>query len=174
MRNVGAEQWYALDRDKGVGWWCSPAATARAPPAARISSAAACATRAPSGPRAFASRRRLRAISAGLMALYGRKRTSSSPASSRGPPPARLVVRRRCRRARRANGELTAEAPLPAGTAGVELRLAIDEGTAAIDWRPSVAARGARSRAASTSRTWPRSTPACSPASVVGPQRGQR
>ncbi|HEX6219131.1 MAG TPA: glycoside hydrolase family 43 protein, partial [Sphingomicrobium sp.] len=40
-----------------------------------------------------------------------------------------------------ANGALVASTPLPAGVDDVELRLAITDGTAAIDWRP--AGRGA-------------------------------
>src|SRR5690606_2237746 len=55
----------------------------------------------------------------------------------RGPEGSRLVVRRKDGAAGGPNGAVVAEAPLPAGTDKVELRLAIDEGAAKLDWRPA-------------------------------------
>ena len=59
----------------------------------------------------------------------------------RGAEGSRLVVRRKDGAAGGPNGALVAEAPLPTGLGEVDLRLAIDEGTATLDWRP--AGRGA-------------------------------
>ncbi len=73
---------------------------------------------------------------AGLMALIDEAHflVAGIEQGTAGP---RLVVRRRAGEGQAANGELTAEAPLPAGTGEVDLRLTIVDGTAALDWRPA-------------------------------------
>ena len=54
-----------------------------------------------------------------------------------GPEGSKLVVRRKDGDAGGPNGPPVAQAPLPATTGEVELRLAIDEGTANVEWRPA-------------------------------------
>ena len=77
---------------------------------------------------------------AGLMAFMDEEHflVAGIEGSAAGP---RLVVRRRDGEAAGPHGPVVAEAPLPDGVTDIELRLAIDEGTARLEWRP--AARGA-------------------------------
>src|SRR5690606_19106150 len=54
-----------------------------------------------------------------------------------GPAGPRLAVRRRAAQTDDPNGGLVAQAPLPAGTGAVDVRLGIRDGTASVDWHPA-------------------------------------
>lgn len=138
MRNPPAVQWYALDRDRGA--------------LQLIAGAEAASTR---GKPHFLGRRMRHPKAewttrlafapesagdlAGLMA-FGSEQHFLVAGIEGGADGPRLAVRVRNGEGE-PNGALVANAPLPAGTAAVDLRLAITDGTAAVDWRP--AGRGA-------------------------------
>jgi alpha-N-arabinofuranosidase len=73
---------------------------------------------------------------AGLMALIDENHFLVA-GIEQGPAGARVVVRRRDGTGGEPNGALAAEAALPAGVDEIDLRLAIREGTASLDWRPA-------------------------------------
>jgi len=135
MRNPAGVQWYALDRDGGALQLVAgaDAASSLAKPhylGQRMRSPAAQWTTR----LAFAPGRE--GDLAGLMAFASEEHFLVAGIEGREYG-SHLAVRYRDAADDPANGALVAEEPLPAGIGEVELRLRIDRGTAAVDWRPS-------------------------------------
>jgi alpha-N-arabinofuranosidase len=135
MRNPASMQWFAVDRDRGelvVIGGDDSASTSGSPHflGRRMRSPAAQWT------TRFAFQPEREGDLAGLMAFIDEANFLVA-GIEQGPAGRRLVVRRRAGEGGAANGELAAETPLPASTGEVDLRLAIADGTAALDWRPA-------------------------------------
>ena len=137
MRNPAHIQWYALDRDRGALQMVpgADAASGRGKPhflGRRMRHhEATWTTRLAFAPEKAGDL-------AGLMAFASEDHflVAGIEGSAQGP---RLVVRSRNGEGE-PNGALVASTPLPAGTSAVDVRFAIDEGTAQVEWR--LAGRG--------------------------------
>lgn len=135
MRNAGEAQWHALDRSRGE------LSLVAGRDAASTTGSPHFVGRRMRHPQAqwttrFAFAPEREGDLAGLMAFIDEAHflVAGIEHGQAGP---RLVVRRRNGEGGEANGELVAQAALPAGVGEIDLRLAIDDGTASLDWRPA-------------------------------------